>query len=583
MPIKVATIGSCVTRDNFNTKFNPHYKGFFDVIDHQNQTSFPSLMSEFVELNVTPEFLNKSKYVQSLLHKEFSKEFLLKLKNEKPEYILFDLDPDIKFGLLNVDKNKYITDNPNFKGIPELKDAKRINLLNNYEEYIEVWKNYIELFFNFIKKEIPNCEIILVKARFSDEFSDGTSLTQLRKEKGVYAQDYEKMNEIWEYLDNYIISNFDVSTIDMTEEKYYLDKNHLWGQYYLHYEPKFYNVFLNKFLKIISNKSEEYSLFIENNKTIQRIYIDEVYELLNTRVVEVVLKTDKNIIQVSRDNKKVYDLYKNLLQNDYVLYYHANGISRLYKREFIHELWKRKDLYKQGDLFYTLDSPQDKKVNSSEKNPKLLVIFTCMPAIEKYDSYLMTDRMFPRFFNNIERNLVKNVYTMRIMDLNCSHGSHYINTINYKTMEKDIVESIKRVKEELEINDKNIVLYGASKGGTGSLFYGSKLDFKCLAVDPIISLGEYNKNDDHFLKDLREEDLTEKINSHLFENSTSEKYIIGSENVPFNFEKISEIHGQNVKKINKIDEHIKSHPDVSRNTVPEQLMILNQLLLGSIN
>lgn len=154
----------------------------------------------------------------------------------------------------------------------------------------------------------------------------------------------------------------------MTEEKYYLDKNHLWGQYYLHYEPKFYNVFLNKFLKIISNKSEEYSLFIENNKTIQRIYIDEVYELLNTRVVEVVLKTDKNIIQVSRDNKKVYDLYKNLLQNDYVLYYHANGISRLYKREFIHELWKRKDLYKQGDLFYTLDSPQDKKVNSSEKS-----------------------------------------------------------------------------------------------------------------------------------------------------------------------------------------------------------------------
>ncbi|PTE30977.1 hypothetical protein BUY94_12680, partial [Mammaliicoccus fleurettii] len=93
MSVKIATIGSCVTRDNFNTKFNPNYKNFLQIIDHQNQTAIPSLMSNQLELNVSKEFVEKSSYVQSLLHKEFSKEFLQKLKNEQPDYLIFDLDP----------------------------------------------------------------------------------------------------------------------------------------------------------------------------------------------------------------------------------------------------------------------------------------------------------------------------------------------------------------------------------------------------------------------------------------------------------------------------------------------------------
>ncbi|PTI83707.1 hypothetical protein BU071_12540, partial [Mammaliicoccus vitulinus] len=69
MPVKIATIGSCVTRDNFNTKFNPNYKGFLQVVDHQNQTAIPSLMSEQIELSVSKKFLEKGPYVQALLHK----------------------------------------------------------------------------------------------------------------------------------------------------------------------------------------------------------------------------------------------------------------------------------------------------------------------------------------------------------------------------------------------------------------------------------------------------------------------------------------------------------------------------------
>ncbi|KIX90648.1 hypothetical protein TP70_06860 [Staphylococcus microti] len=311
----------------------------------------------------------------------------------------------------------------------------------------------------------------------------------------------------------------------------------------------------------------------------QKIYLNDDYELLQTKQIEVVIGSDTNLIQLARKNDKAYQLYKNLLKNDYILYFHKDGISKLYKRRFVNELWQRKDLNQVGDIFYTLDHPKDRKDNTSISDKKLIVIFSCMPGSDTYDSHLIGDRMFKKLFDSIERSLVKNVYTMRIMDLNLSHGSHFINSVNYQSMSQDISDAIIEVKEKLNLHDNDIVLYGVSKGGTGALYYGAKLDLKCLAVDPIINLGEYNRKDVHFLRDLRQVDVSDDINAFLSQGSHYEKYVIGSENVPFNYEHICKIIGANVVKINKKDSHIQTHPDVSPNTIPEQLMLLNKMLL----
>ncbi|MDU9349339.1 MULTISPECIES: XcbB/CpsF family capsular polysaccharide biosynthesis protein [Staphylococcus] len=576
--IKIATIGSCVTRDNFNTKFNPNYKAYFQIIGHQNQTTIPSLMSEPNKLEVTKEFIDKTLYVQDILNKEFNKNFLEKLKVEKPDYLLIDLDPDVKFGVLKLEDDQYITNNPNYINIPQLKNLEPVNIAENFNEYFRIWKNSLEKFFDFIQTYLPECKIVLVKARFTDLFKDGSTLTDWRIAKNIPLQEFKEMNKVWDKFDSYIVNNYSVSILDMTSTQYYLDENHLWGKYYLHFRKEFYNDFLNKLLNIIIKEKGRGVVLKDEVKTVQRIYVDYDFEILGTKAIEVVLNSDKNIIELSRNNKKIYNLYKRLLKNDYILYFHKDGISKLYKRKFIKELWKRKDLYQENSVFYTLDEPDEKKMNEKLDSFTLLIIFTCMPPGDVYDSYLMSDRMFPKFFNNIERSLVKNVYTMRIMDLNCSHGSHYINTINNPNMEEDIIKAIENVKNNLDI--KNIVLYGASKGGTGALYYSSILDLKCLAVDPILSLGEYNIKDEHFLKGLRKEDISGDINNYLSKKSNNEKYIIGSENVAFNYSMISKIKGEKVKVINKIDNHIVNHPDVSRNSVPEQLMLLNKMLLN---
>lgn len=285
---------------------------------------------------------------------------------------------------------------------------------------------------------------------------------------------------------------------------------------------------------------------------------------------------ENNLITLARTNETAYKMYKELLSRDYVMYFFDQGISKFQKRKYVNELWKKKDLQQHNGIYYTVTAPQERRYNKLEAN-KLLVLFTCMPEKSEHDGYHLRARMFPQFFSGIDKSLVKNVHIMRIMDLNASVGSHYVKTTNYPEMEDDIQSAIQKVARELDVNDEDIVLYGASKGGTGAILHGSALDYKSLAVDPIINLEYYNKKDYHFLVNLREVDLSDRLNQSL-ENSKRKKYIICSPTISFNYDNVQKINKHNtVKIIELIDEHIKKHSDVSKSSVPLQLMVINNL------
>ncbi|MEK4924368.1 XcbB/CpsF family capsular polysaccharide biosynthesis protein [Cytobacillus sp. FSL R5-0569] len=290
---------------------------------------------------------------------------------------------------------------------------------------------------------------------------------------------------------------------------------------------------------------------------------------------------NKSLLNLAREYENAYKMYKEIISKDYILYYHDKNNSRFCKRGLFENLWVRKDLIKQGELFYSIDEQIENKETILQRK-KLLVIFSCMPRPEDYDSSLTADRCFTPFFKSIARSLVKDVIIMRIMDLNLSHGSHYINTYNYPNMEDDVQAAIEIVSSQYNIEKENILLYGVSKGGTGALYHGSKNDYKVVAVDPIISLEEYNNNnDEHFLVGLRKVDLIEDINSFLSESKLT-KFVIGNENVKFNYKKIMELNDK-VEKVILKDDKITHHNEVSRNCVPEQLTLLNMLLSETIN
>ncbi len=304
---------------------------------------------------------------------------------------------------------------------------------------------------------------------------------------------------------------------------------------------------------------------------------DEITSFYSDRIL-VKTNSKSNLLELSRKNQNIKMKYKKLLANDFVLYFHKDGISRFIKRTLANNVLDKNKYINDDGIFYSLHEPFGRKINEKTEK-KLLVIFSKMPGSNLYDSPKLPHRMLPTFFEGIERNLVKNVYVMRIMDLNVSHGSHYVNTINFPDYEEKIQKAINNIKDKLSINRKNIVFYGVSRGGAGALLHGSAMDIKTLAVDPIVNIGgNMYANDRRLLKGLREDDLIPIINSSATERKQATKFVICIENSKKYYNEIVRLDNKYFNILNMKDDNITTHPEVSQNTVPEQLMLLNILL-----
>lgn len=307
----------------------------------------------------------------------------------------------------------------------------------------------------------------------------------------------------------------------------------------------------------------------------------KIYELTdvlpNNEPKKILVHTgENNLITLARTNETAYKMYKELLHRDYVLYFFDQGISKFQKRKHVNDLWVKQDLEQHNGVYYTLRGPEEGQSNKLQSN-RLLVVFSSMPKKANNDHFKLRERMFAPHSPNLGQSLVKNVHIMSIMDLNASHGSHYVKTTNYPEMEEDIQTAIQKVAKELNVDNEDIVLYGISKGGTGAILHGAALDYKALAVDPIINLSHYNDDDHYFLKDLREVDLGGRLNLDL-QGNKRKKYVICSPSVAFNYENIQKINKHSsVQIIELVDEHIKKHSEVSKNSVPLQLMVINNL------
>lgn len=246
---------------------------------------------------------------------------------------------------------------------------------------------------------------------------------------------------------------------------------------------------------------------MKNKEKILRVTYKKKIRDYNYERIIVDLKNSKNIIALSIENEIFYNLYKDLLTNDFMFYFHQGTKSYFIKRKLIAQIWKRRDLISFGDLFYTVEEPAQIKRNISAPT-RLVVAFSGNDA-ENYYNPNIGVRCFGNNFLPLQNVVLKNTIVMRIMDLNLSHGSHYINTDNYPHFEDDVQGAIKAVIERYDINKEDVVLYGANKGGTGAFYHSMLGDYKSLSIEPIISILDRKTllQDNYFLKGLRKDSL----------------------------------------------------------------------------
>lgn len=325
---------------------------------------------------------------------------------------------------------------------------------------------------------------------------------------------------------------------------------------------------------------------IARDKTSYVSLTDEKYSPdYNKDRMVIYTNTTLSLLKLARKGGEIYQKYIDILAHDYTLISHKSGYSIFMKREKYKpeavENYKHLKRYK--GLIYTLTPPQPKHTSSSLPN-RLLVLFSHMNGGGGYDSNNAVSRMFVQFFNDIQRSLVKNVFVLRIADLNLSHGSYFVNTQNYPTYEEEIQELIRNTCNQFNINSDNVVLYGGSKGGTGALLHAAIGNYNAVVGDPIINASKYNEKDWHFIKNFREADLTDRIVA-LAKNNTNKMYVFASKAQFFNYNTSMKF----VSKLNGLahlvdlsdDNKIISHPHITSQSVPEQITLMNLLFDGN--
>ena len=260
MTVNIAIFGSCVCKDIFRSVYNKDYKKFFKVNFMQPRISYISLMNKKVdftkeELRIEPDTPD-NRYATQILDNDLSKNFL-ELLPDDTDYLLLDMYFEVLFGIIPFE-DTYITNN--YWDYPKVAFDKRIEhdkyfLINHdYRRYMKQWSKCFDQFYKEMKIKYPDTKIILNKIKMVYEVLSKEGQYYVDEEYKVKAN---KLNPYIDMLEAYIISNYDVIFIDMTDN-IVTDENHIWGKSFVHYNKEYYMKFYEVMQRIINGEQNKY-------------------------------------------------------------------------------------------------------------------------------------------------------------------------------------------------------------------------------------------------------------------------------------------------------------------------------------
>lgn len=247
-PIRVAVLGSCVSRDLFNSRFNPGYKKLFDCVALSNQVSLISLMSQAVD--VPAESVTElDEYGRREVTKEVTRSFLDELIRERPDYLLMDMFADVHFGCFSVD-GRYLTRNRwkimNTRFYAEA-DKRELVPEADYEGYLTEWRAALDRLLVFLGTHLPDTKLVLHRARNVTRTvaADGTVRPHGR-ERQLLA-----MNDWWARLDQEVTARGVDRVIDLFTPDLTSADAHPWGPFAVHYTLDYHPVALAELTRIV--------------------------------------------------------------------------------------------------------------------------------------------------------------------------------------------------------------------------------------------------------------------------------------------------------------------------------------------
>lgn len=264
-PTVVAVAGSCASRDNFNSRLNPHYRDYFACPLHQNQTSMIALMAPALDVRWTP-LGPMSDYDRWNVSTEFSRSFLTEVTALQPRYLILDFFADIHFGCIReigdagspgswVTNNRWkIHQTDWYQKLQEADRLESISILEDPAPYLVEWEAAFERFAQFATTELPDTTLVVHQAPNvkNIRLPDRPLPAPLRENAPISWLNIRQANELWRRLDEVAIAISGAETIDLTDREWCTVPDHPWGPFYVHYDMAYYHRFLAELIRIDS-------------------------------------------------------------------------------------------------------------------------------------------------------------------------------------------------------------------------------------------------------------------------------------------------------------------------------------------
>lgn len=267
-PRTVAVCGSCTSRDNFSSRFNPDYARWFSVAADVFQTSIISLMSPELTSADMPELVDgpgtgsdggELDYKIRISREDASRVFLAKLAEAKPDYLVLDFFADIHFGALRLPDGRYLTNNrwmlwptEYHRRLKEQGDLTPLRIFKDPDAYLALWTEALDRFAAFVAEHCPDTKVIVHRGLNVSEAMVGTNPrpVPVKETRKLAPLNVRRANELWARLDDYAIKTHGWTAIDLRAEGYTSYTEHPWKPFYVHYTPDYYHRFLAELLTI---------------------------------------------------------------------------------------------------------------------------------------------------------------------------------------------------------------------------------------------------------------------------------------------------------------------------------------------
>lgn len=248
----VAVLGSCITRDVFNSRFNPDWRDHWDCVLGQNQSSVVAMMSRAVE--AAPEVIGDvPAYRAEVVRSDLTKSFLDRVTELAPDYVVLDFFADVHFGVLDLGDDVMVTNNrwhlhktPFFRDLKAAGPLSPVRWQQDPDAYVELWKSAFDQLVVLLRARLPQT-VLVVHHGFNTAkvlLTGEDRVIPLREYKKVHPLNVRRANQVWRRLDAYAAAVPGVESIDLTSGRYTSFDQHPWGPFYVHYTLDYYRDFL---------------------------------------------------------------------------------------------------------------------------------------------------------------------------------------------------------------------------------------------------------------------------------------------------------------------------------------------------